>query len=109
MDGEIEITGFSYENILKCAAKYLESEEVSHEFISKAKEVGIFGILHVPILLLMVCVLYYTTMQLPSSQTQLIWQILQMCMNRSAIKYFGMKAKQIVGLEHLLHKLGELC
>ena len=108
MDGEIEITGFSDENILKCTARYLESDELCYKLISKAKEVGIYGLLHVPILLLMVCVLYYSTMQLPSSQTQLIWQILQMCMDRSAIKYFGMKAKHLVGLEHLLYKLGEL-
>ena len=33
MDGEVEIIGLSDENILKCATKYLESEELAKDLI----------------------------------------------------------------------------
>ena len=108
MDGEIEITGLSDENVLHCASRYLESEHLAKDLIKKAKIIGIEDLLHVPIVLLMVSVLYYTEKELPESLTQIIESIVFMCMDRSTMKHFGKKAREIIGLDHLLYKLGEL-
>ena len=45
---------------------------------------------------------------LPKSQIKIISSIVEMFMDRSAIKHFGRKAKDIVGLNEMLYKLGEL-
>ena len=108
MDGEIEITGLSDENILRCATKYLEIENIAKDLIAKAKRIGIYDLLHIPIILLMVSVLYYTKKELPGSLTQIIESIIFMCMDRSTMKHFGKNAREIIGLEHILYKLGEL-
>ena len=108
MDGEVEITGLSHKNIRKCAAKYLESEERANDLIEKCKEINIYDLLHIPIILLMVVVLYHKTEELPTSQTEIVKSIIFMCMDRSAMKHFNKKAKDIEGLEEMLEKLGEL-
>ena len=108
MDGEIEITGLSDENVLHCASKYLESKDLAKDLIEKAKIIGIEDLLHIPIVLLMVSVLFYIEKELPESLTQIIERIVFMCMDRSTMKHFGKKAKEILGLDHLLYKLGEL-
>ena len=108
MDGEIEITGLSDENVLRCAAKYLESEKLAKDLIQKAKEIEIYDLLHIPIVLLMVSVLYFTKKELPESLTQIIENIVFMCMDRSTMKHFGKKASEIIGLDHLLFQLGAL-
>ena len=103
MDGEVEITGLSHKNILKCAAKYLESEERANDLIPQCKEIDIYDLLHVPIILLMVVVLYYKTNKLPTSQTEIVKSIIFMCMDRSAKKHFNKKAKDIEGFEEMLY------
>ena len=108
MDGEIEITGLSRENILKCATKYLESEDHAKDLLAKCKAVNIYDLLHIPIILLMVVVLYNTRKQLPTSLTEIVKSIIFMCMDRSTMKHFGKKAKDVEGLEDMLYKLGKL-
>ena len=108
MDGEIEITGLSEDNILLFATKYLESEKLARNLIQKATKIGIYDLFHVPIILLMVAVLYYTKKELPESLTQIIERIVFMYVDCSTRKYFGKKASEVLGLDHLLFKLGEL-
>ena len=108
MDGEIEITGLSKQNIVKCATKYLESKEEAEDLIGKCHQTGIFDLLHIPIILLMGVVLYHKTKELPTSLTELVQSIIIMCMDRSTLKHFGTKVKDIDGLEDLLHELGEI-
>ena len=56
--GEVEIRGFSEENIKKCCSKYLGSEE-TEKFLEEAKtKAGLHELLHVPIILLISSVLY---------------------------------------------------
>ena len=72
LDAIIKITGLSDHNILTCAERYLESKELALDLIMKSKEVGIYDLLHIPIILLMVVVLYETTKQLPTGQTEIV-------------------------------------
>ena len=72
MDGEVQITGFSYEAIRECSTKYLGDEERSKDFISKCGS-RVYGLLRIPILLLMLCVLYYTNGTLPKRKTDIVF------------------------------------
>ena len=107
-DGEIEIIGLSHNSIMQYAAKYFESEKIAEDLYEKAKEAGIAELLKLPIILLMVCILYDEKQQLPKSQMEIISSIIDMFMDRSALKHFGMRAKDIVGLKQMLYRLGEL-
>ena len=109
MDVEIEITGFSKESIQKYAALYLESEELAKDLIDKATIMKIQNLLRIPILLLMTCIVYEEDEhQLPGTQIEIISRMMEILMDRSTLKHFGKEAKDIVGLENLLYKLGEL-
>ena len=74
----------------------------------KAKDAKLEGLLRLPIILLTVCVLFDENEDLPTSQTEIISKIVELFMDRSAIKHYGRKAKDIAGLEEMLYKLGEL-
>ena len=75
MDGEIQIKGFNEENIREYANIYLENEEKCKDLLEQARCAGIFELLRIPIILLMVCVLYYTTEELPENKTKIIWKL----------------------------------
>ena len=107
-DGEIEITGFSCSSISKYAARYLESEEMASKLVMEAADLMITDLLQIPIILLMVCVLYFREQKLPTSHTAIIDRIIEMILDRSALKQFGTKWRQIPGLEAKLYQLGEL-
>ena len=108
MDGEIEITGFSPASIRKYAAMYLESKKLAENMILNATRVGIKELLHIPILLLMVCVLYDEVRQLPGTQIEIIQRMIEILLDRSTLKHFGKKAKDVEHLENLLFELGRL-
>ena len=108
MDREIEISGFNEHQVKIYASNYFESEEISTTMYIKAMHAGIEGLLRLPIILLMVCVLFDEKKNLPKSQTKIISSIVEMFLDRSALKHFGKKAKDIVGLDEILYKLGEL-
>ena len=107
-DGEIEITGLSPSSIYQYAAKYLESEEMADRLIMEASSLMIKDLLQIPIILLMVCVLYFKEQKLPKSHTAIIDRIVEMILDRSALKHFGRKWRKIPGLETKLYQLGEL-
>ena len=107
-DGEIEITGLSHKSIIQYASKYFESEKIAENMYEKAKEAGIAELLRLPTILLMVCILYDGKQQLPKCQTEIVSCIIDMFIDYSALKHFGLKAKNIVGLDQMLFKLGEL-
>ena len=108
MNGVMEITGFDTCKVRKYAEQYFESEEIANRMYRKATVAGIEGLLRLPIILLMICVLFDEKEDLPKSQIEIISCIVEMFMDRSAIKHFGRKAKDIVGLNEMLYKLGEL-
>ena len=106
MDGEIQIKGLSGESIREYANIYLESEEKCVHLIERAHKAGIYELLRIPIFLLMVCVLYYTTEEIPSSRTKIIWKLILMCIDRSALKHLGRKSSEISNLDEMLYLLG---
>ena len=108
MDGEILIKGLSDESIREYATKYLGSKEKCEDLLNKSRESGIDQLLRIPIILLMVCVLYFVTDDLPTSKTQIVWRIIKMCMDRSTLKNLGKVSSEIVELAEMLYVLGEL-
>ena len=131
VDGEVVIEGFSEENIHKCSEKYLGSERKSNEMLRQADEAGIIsvdlsdeisgpgnetltvkdgGLLHVPIILLMTCVLFEERQSLPKTKTSIVGQIFELTIDRTVLKSFspGMYADVKEFLDDLLFALGEI-
>ncbi len=124
IDEEVEISGFSYENIRKCAKQYLGPKQSYEEFLSQAEKAGIHaylepydgmyymphykGLLHIPIILLMACTVFSENKCLPSSKTGLFKQVVLMCISRTTKKTMGKTASEVVNLHHLMSKLGKL-
>ena len=112
MAEEVRITGFNYENIIKCAEQYLGSEQSCQEFLSQAEKANIHssdgGLLHVPIILLMACTVFLENNCLPSSKTGLFKQVVHMCIGRTTLKTMGKSASQVENLHELTMKLGKL-
>ncbi len=114
-DEEMRITGFSKENIVKCAKQYLASEEKCSDFLKQAKNVGLHstsewgyytGVLYVPIILLMSCAVYNRKNSLPSNKTDLFDTIVDMSISRTTLKRIGKDAGEITNLKDLKVKLG---
>ena len=108
MDGEIVIKGFSPENIVKCSSLYLGSEETSHEFLKQAKQSQIKNLLHVPIVLLMSCMVFTEKGSLPKTQTELFNTAQEVIISRTTLKTFGKKSTELEELESWLDILGEM-
>ena len=110
MDAEVIIEGFDEENITKCSTQYLESEDSAVKMISQAKEVEIYDLLKIPIVLLMTCVIYFEHKTLPKTMTQIYSKIFEMIIDRTALKTFkpGLYADVKDYLDALLCALGEL-
>ena len=110
MDGEVTIEGFDDENIRKCSVQYLESKEDAAKMIKRAKEIGIHELLKIPIVLLMLCVIYFEHRSLPKTMTRIYKKIFEMIIDRTAIKTFkpGLYANVKEYLDVLLCALGEL-
>ena len=103
MDGEIQITGFSDEAIEECATKYLGNKKRSDDFLDKCEESGVDDLLYMPIVLLMLCVLYYANETLPKRKTDIVLGIIRMYINRAKKRF-----PQIEDFEEILFKLGKL-
>ncbi len=118
MDEEVRISGFSKQNIIKCAEQYLESDQ-SDQFLSQAKQAGIHseretdssiydGLLHVPIILLMACAVFIENKSLPSSKTDIFTKVVYMSISRTTLKTMGKTAQEVENLRELMVKLGRL-
>ncbi len=131
MSDEVSITGFSYENIVKCAEQYLGSKQLCQEFLAQADRASIHtilepydslllfsgtpyqmfrykGLLYVPIILLMACTVFLRNKCLPSSKTGLFKQVVHMCVSRTTLKTKGKTASEVQSLHELMVKLGKL-
>ena len=107
MDGEVVIEGFNEENIKRCCSQYLGSDRKADEMLQEATERGIYSLLHIPILLFMVCVLYNEKKSLPKSRTKLFHTIYRLLIDRSTMKTFGCKADELEDLNTMLITLGK--
>ena len=99
MDGQVTISGFSNSNILKCAELYLESKERAEEVIQQARKVGIYQFLHVPIMLLMVCVIFDHKGTLPETKTETVRTIIDLTMDRSTMKQFRCRSSNVKDID----------
>ena len=102
LHGEIIIEGLSEESIKELSTKYLGSEQLSDEMLRQAKAVGIYGLLHISIILNMVVVVFLENKSLPKSRTALYYTVFRLTMDRATLKTFGHTK-----LEDLLYILGE--
>ena len=118
LDGEIAITGLSKKNIKKCATGYLQSllkhqndikaaKNACQNLVKQAREIGIYELLKIPIILLMVCILYSSSNTLPDTKTDIVLAIIKMCIVRSTNRP-DKKFSQIENLDEMLLILGEL-
>ncbi len=116
MDVEAEITGFDYANVKEYVTKYLESAEECEQLLKIAQNRRLLsgrncGILQIPILLHMICVLYQRKVSLPKTMTGVISAIVDRCPDWDEIRRSGEKtdAEMKVLLDDALTKLGKLC
>ena len=117
IDGEVRIDGFSPEKIRECCNLYLESKEQTDKLLQQAEKAklcwrldkfyGDPGILKIPIILLMVCVLYDENQFLPKKKTEIIRTIIELMMDRSTLRHFHCKSSDLNHLDSLLYTLGE--
>ena len=105
-DGEIQVLGFDTRRQAQYIQKFFDSKTQVTEIFKQAGMSGIAELLNNPTILLMV--LFHEGRRLPKSHTRIMSQIAAMCMDRSCMKHFGKKAKDIMGLEHILYRLGEV-
>ena len=108
MDGEIEIKGFSKENIKKCSSKYLGSDEVADDFLEQAEESQIYELLHIPIVLLMSCLVFTQKDSLPKTQTELFRTAREIVIDRTTLKTFGKTSSELEKLESWLEVLDKM-
>ena len=108
MDGEIQIVGLSEASIQECASKYLQGADKASDLLEQTEEAKISELLRIPIVLLMVCILYHEHQSLPSCKTDIIWKIIEMCMDRSTIKHLGKKSSEVADRDEMLDILGQL-
>ncbi len=107
-DEEVSITGFSQENITKCASMYLGNQQKSAEFFTQARNSKLANLLHIPIILLMACAVFKRNKNLPKRITQLFDEITEMSISRTTIKKLSKSAKEMTNLENLKVLLGKL-
>ena len=108
MDGEIEIKGFSEENIKECSCRYLGSRRSSRRFMRQAKQSQIYELLRVPIVLLMSCMVFKDKNSLPETQTELFRITQEVIMDRTTLKTFRKKSSELKDLESWLDVLDEM-
>ncbi len=119
MDVEAEITGFDPERVEEYITKYLGSDTKCHELIALATnsklrnetDKGIdYGIMEIPIMLHMICVLFLRKVSLPKTRTGIVAAIAERCPDWEEIRKSGKKTMKEwkAALETALVKLGEL-
>ena len=119
IDVEAEITGFDPQRVEEYITKYLGSSKKCQKLITLANKNHLrretddridYGIMQVPIMLHMICVLFQRKVSLPKTRTGIISAIAERCPDWEEIRKSGNKTtdewKQV--LEATLERLGEL-
>ena len=116
MDAEAEILGFDQKGIEEYVNKHLGHKDKCENLIDIAKQNNIiefdwisytynFGILSIPFLLHMVCVLYLRKVSLPRTRTGIISAIVERCPDWEEIRKTG--HKRVKAVEDALTHLGQ--
>ncbi len=107
MDAEAEIKGFNEEQIQEYATKILKCRFKAEAMLQLAMESGIEDLLHIPILLQMVCILFQTSESLPDTKTGIIKAIVERCIKNDNVRN-GHKTIKLEDMTGFLDKLGRI-
>ena len=101
--GQIQNNGLSVHSIKKCTEQYLEDAEMADGFLKKAVSQNVSGLLRIPILLLMTCLLWIQNNTLPKNRGNIIRDIIDMHVLRAKKRY-----KDLKDTDQMLLHLGKL-
>ena len=107
---QVQLKGFKDDEIKKCTKDYLGKAEQTQEFINNLTDTGLKDLSKIPAFLLMLLQLHGKLESLPKKKTEVVWNIIKMCIDRSVRRYFGKAVEEIEGLDldGMLYALGEL-
>ena len=108
MNFQLQLDGFQDDEIKKCSEHYLGKSEESQEFIQSLKTTGLKDLKKSPAFLLMLLQLQGKLESLPKKKTDVLWNIIQLCIDRSVRKHFRKSVDEIENLNEMLCNLGEL-
>ena len=118
MDIEIDIEGFSNENVVKFIEKSVGSQESAQQLLKEIVDYDLcifdgyggvnfeLSLLAVPILLKMICTLFVCRKTLPKTRTDILREIVDRCINREAIRDKGQETLETA--MRSLQNLGKL-
>ena len=110
MDIEMEITGFDEDGVKEYATRFLESEQKCRQLLQKTGKgkAKNYGILHIPIFLQMICVLFKdgAFSEMLKGTTAILSEVVSRCPNWESIR--KTKKKRIDGATDAILKLGRL-
>ena len=108
MNFQLQLDGFQDDEIKKCTEDYLGKAEESQEFIQSLNTTGLKDLKKSPAFLLMLLQLQGKLDPLPKKKTDVLWNIIKMCIDRSVRKHFRKSVDEIENLNEMLCNLGEL-
>ena len=108
MNYQLQLDGFRDDEIKKCTEDYLRKAEETQKFMESLKDTGLKDLKKIPAFLLMLLQLHGKQDSLPKKKTEVIWNIMKMCIDRSVQRHFHKTVDEIENLEHMLYRLGEL-
>ena len=108
MNYQLQLDGFRDDEIKKCTEDYLGKAEETQKFIESLKDTGLKDLSKIPAFLLMLLQLHGKLEFLPKKKTQVIWNIMKMCIDRSVQRHFHKTVDEIENLNEMLCRLGEL-
>ena len=108
MNSVITIEGFDESSISECGTMFLGNVGKREEMLEQAKKTGIYDLLNVPIIMLMVCTVFFEKKSLPKTRTEIVGTIFSLAMDRSTLKTFGTRSAEVRDLDGLLYVLGEI-
>ena len=107
---QVQLKGFKDDEIKKCTEDYLGKAEKTQEFINNLTDTGLKDLSKIPTFLLMLLQLHGKLESLPKKKTEVVWNIIKMCIDRSVRRYFGKAVEEIedLDIDEMLYALGEL-
>ena len=108
MNFQLQLDGFRDDEIKRCTEDYLGKAEETRKFIRSLKDTGLKDLKKVPAFLLMLLQLHGKLESLPKKKTQVIWNIMKMCIDRSVQRHFHITVDEMENLDEMLYRLGEL-
>ena len=108
MNYQLQLDGFRDDEIKKCTEDYLGKAEETQKFIKSLKDTGLKDLKKIPAFLLMLLQLHGKLESLPKKKTEVIWNIMKMCIDRSVQRHFHKTVDEIENLHEMLYSLGEL-